>query len=79
MGREKKGAFIYVREESYEMVTDAQFTDEKILAICGRDTQSIVREPEKLLLEELSVYDPSELRQRLSIYERCDKRIRECL
>ena len=33
----------------------------------------------KLLLEELSAYDPSELRQRLSIYERCDKRIRECL
>lgn len=54
-------------------------TDEKILAICGRDTQSIVRELEKLLLEELSAYDPSELRQRLSIYERCDKRIRECL
>lgn len=57
----------------------SSITDADILRICGRDAQSIVRALEKLLLEELSAYDPSELRQRLSIYERCDKRIRECL
>lgn len=54
-------------------------TDENIQAICGKNAQGIVQELEKLLLVELSGYDQSELRQRLSVYERCDKRIRECL
>ena len=30
-------------------------------------------------LETLNRYDPRELKKRLTVYERCDKKIRECL
>lgn len=54
-------------------------TDQKIQAICGRNAESILRDTEKALLNTLSRFDSGELKKRLTVYERCDKLIQECL
>lgn len=54
-------------------------TNQDIRRVCGWDGESILRDLEKVLLEALNRYDPKELKKRLTVYERCDKRIRECL
>lgn len=54
-------------------------TNQDIRRVCGWDGESILRDLEKVLLEALNRYDSKELKKRLTVYERCDKRIRECL
>lgn len=54
-------------------------TNQDIRRVCGRDAEAILRDLEMALLEALNRYDPRELKKRLTVYERCDKRIRECL
>ena len=54
-------------------------TNQDIRGVCGWEAEQILRALEKLLLETLNRYDPRELKKRLTVYERCDKKIRECL
>lgn len=54
-------------------------TNQSIRDICGWEAEQILRDLEKLLLETLNRFDPKELKKRLTVYERCDKKIRECL
>lgn len=54
-------------------------TNQDIRNVCGWEGEAILRDLEKLLLETLNRYDTRELKKRLTVYERCDKKIRECL
>ncbi len=54
-------------------------TNDHIVTYCGMTAEDMIRQLEKLMLSTLTAYDEKEIKNRINIYERCDRIIRDCL